>query len=366
MKVGFRLQLILVPIFLFALYAVNAWEEIDYEIFELWDSIKKFDKTTNWYELIGVTEKATIGDINKAYRKISIKYHPDKMRGSKKEIKKATDKFSRIGLVANIFRDDYKRKRYNFFKKNGVPKWRGTGYLYTRYRPGGGSVVVGLLIFFSFIQYLFMKLNYWRAQERIKEYEEYMKAGKKSKLFIDKSMKPNRKSRRNYEEESDEYMDDGEASFNEAGINPYTVEPPRFSNLLVVSIPMYFVKKILSKTGLGSEEQKLELDNESEEYDDTEQVASQKDTKNSGGKKNKKKESINANDLAKKLETQKNAPKSKNTSKENSAAVSDVEFNAIFVEKDKVIAEMSRESSSNLSSSTKKKALKKRNRGPVV
>lgn len=25
---------------------------------------------------------------------------------------------------------------YDFFYKNGVPKWRGTGYYYSRFRPG--------------------------------------------------------------------------------------------------------------------------------------------------------------------------------------------------------------------------------------
>jgi hypothetical protein len=29
-------------------------------------------------------------------------------------------------------------QRYDFFYKNGVPKWRGTGYYYSRYRPGLG------------------------------------------------------------------------------------------------------------------------------------------------------------------------------------------------------------------------------------
>lgn len=27
---------------------------------------------------------------------------------------------------------------YDFFYKNGVPKWRGTGYYYSRFRPGLG------------------------------------------------------------------------------------------------------------------------------------------------------------------------------------------------------------------------------------
>jgi len=34
--------------------------------------------------------------------------------------------------------------RYDFFYKNGVPKWRGTGYYYSRFRPGlGVSPILG-------------------------------------------------------------------------------------------------------------------------------------------------------------------------------------------------------------------------------
>ena len=29
-------------------------------------------------------------------------------------------------------------RSYDFFYKNGVPKWRGTGYYYSRFRPGLG------------------------------------------------------------------------------------------------------------------------------------------------------------------------------------------------------------------------------------
>lgn len=32
----------------------------------------------------------------------------------------------------------HERIRYDFFYKNGVPRWRGTGYYYARFRPGLG------------------------------------------------------------------------------------------------------------------------------------------------------------------------------------------------------------------------------------
>lgn len=54
------------------------------------------------------------------------------------------DRFARLGVIAAILRNGEKRKRYDFFYKNGVPKWRGTGYYYERFRPGLGVRLIPL------------------------------------------------------------------------------------------------------------------------------------------------------------------------------------------------------------------------------
>ncbi|CAJ0634373.1 7356_t:CDS:2 [Entrophospora sp. SA101] len=84
-----------------------------------------------FYSWLGVKPTASEKEINKAYRKLSLTLHPDKNpdRDSK-------EKFSRLGLIGAILRNSESRERYNFFLKNGVPKWRGTGYYYNRHRPG--------------------------------------------------------------------------------------------------------------------------------------------------------------------------------------------------------------------------------------
>ena len=48
-----------------------------------------------------------------------------------------------MSLSALTLRNDVKRVlvRYDFFYKNGVPRWRGTGYYYSRFRPGLGVSV---------------------------------------------------------------------------------------------------------------------------------------------------------------------------------------------------------------------------------
>ncbi|KAI7823106.1 DnaJ domain-containing protein, partial [Kickxella alabastrina] len=155
---------------------VLAWDKLDHEIFELYDDIKQHESTTDWYDFLAIKPKATVDEINKAYRQLSKKYHPDKLQRLPASAGKASKKrFQRIGLVVNILRDAESRKRYNFFRKNGVPMWRGTGYLYSRWRPGFGTVVVGLLMFVSGMQFLFQWLSFWRAQQRIEEIEEESK-----------------------------------------------------------------------------------------------------------------------------------------------------------------------------------------------
>ncbi|KAL0576928.1 hypothetical protein V5O48_005074 [Marasmius crinis-equi] len=89
--------------------------------------------------------------------------HPDKNPGKKN----IHERFARLGVVSTILRNSESRKRYDFFYKNGVPTWRGTGYYYSRFRPGLGTVTVFLVILTSGLQYLVQRMTYKRDLERI-------------------------------------------------------------------------------------------------------------------------------------------------------------------------------------------------------
>ena len=60
-------------------------------------------------------------------------------------VKKATERYQRLTVVANILKGEG-RARYDHFLNNGFPTWRGTGYYYTRFRPGLGTVLLGLFL----------------------------------------------------------------------------------------------------------------------------------------------------------------------------------------------------------------------------
>jgi len=65
----------------------------------------------DYYNILGVSKNATQDDIKKAYRKLAVKYHPDKNSGSKV----AEDKFKDIGEAYEVLKDPEKRKQYDQF-----------------------------------------------------------------------------------------------------------------------------------------------------------------------------------------------------------------------------------------------------------
>ena len=63
----------------------------------------------DYYEVLGVSKSASVEDIRKAYRKLALKYHPDKNKGDKK----AERKFRDIADAYEVLRDPEKRKTYD-------------------------------------------------------------------------------------------------------------------------------------------------------------------------------------------------------------------------------------------------------------
>ena len=80
-------------------------------------------KYKDYYKILGVERKASADDIRSAYRKLAMKYHPDKNPGDKK----AEDKFKEINEAYQVLSDEQKRARYDQL-----------GSAYSNFRTGGG------------------------------------------------------------------------------------------------------------------------------------------------------------------------------------------------------------------------------------
>lgn len=68
----------------------------------------------NYYDILGVSKDASQEDIKKAYKKLSIKWHPDKhINDSEEDQKKAEEKFKEINEAYDTLGDEQKRRDYD-------------------------------------------------------------------------------------------------------------------------------------------------------------------------------------------------------------------------------------------------------------
>ncbi|AQQ09570.1 Heat shock protein J [Sedimentisphaera cyanobacteriorum] len=74
----------------------------------------------DYYEILGVSKDASADEIKKAYRKLAVKYHPDKNKGDKE----AEEKFKECAEAYEVLSNPEKRKKYDQFGHEGL---RGSG-----------------------------------------------------------------------------------------------------------------------------------------------------------------------------------------------------------------------------------------------
>ena len=80
----------------------------------------------DFYEVLGVPKNASDDDIKKAYRKLAMKYHPDRNQGD--AAKEAEAKFKEVKEAYEMLSDGQKRAAYDQYGHAGVdPNMRGPG-----------------------------------------------------------------------------------------------------------------------------------------------------------------------------------------------------------------------------------------------
>lgn len=78
----------------------------------------------DYYDVLGVSRNAELSEIKKAYRKLALKYHPDK----NPDDKDAEEKFKEAAEAYEVLSNEEKRGRYDRFGHEGVKGGAGNGF----------------------------------------------------------------------------------------------------------------------------------------------------------------------------------------------------------------------------------------------
>ncbi len=78
----------------------------------------------DYYEILGISRQAEEEEIKKAYRKLALKYHPDRNPGDRH----AEEKFKQAAEAYEVLRDPQKRALYDQFGHAGLQQMNFSGF----------------------------------------------------------------------------------------------------------------------------------------------------------------------------------------------------------------------------------------------
>jgi molecular chaperone DnaJ len=90
----------------------------------------------DYYEVLGVSKNATEAELKKAYKRLAMKFHPDRVQGDKKE---AEAKFKEINEAYSVLSDAQKRQTYDQFGHDAVSGNAAGGNPFGGSNPFGGG-----------------------------------------------------------------------------------------------------------------------------------------------------------------------------------------------------------------------------------
>lgn len=76
--------------------------------------------SNDYYEILGVSKEASDAEIKKKYKKLAMKYHPDRNSGDEETKKKNEETFKDISKAYTVLSDPDKREKYDMFGEDGM------------------------------------------------------------------------------------------------------------------------------------------------------------------------------------------------------------------------------------------------------
>jgi len=179
---------------------VRAWEDAEYEIFDLVEEVN--ESKMNFYEYMELTQEATTSEIRKAYRKLSLVLHPDKNDAEDAQIK-----FRWLASIYEVLKDTEKRAIYDRVLVEGLPNWRSPAFYFRRMRKIGlAEAVLYLFVIITAFQYCIHKAHYWEKRFTLNEAVSTQMAKRSSKKKQKAAGKTDEEIQKSIEEQEAEVL----------------------------------------------------------------------------------------------------------------------------------------------------------------
>uniref|UniRef100_A0A1I7UUX5 DnaJ homolog subfamily C member 1 n=1 Tax=Caenorhabditis tropicalis TaxID=1561998 RepID=A0A1I7UUX5_9PELO len=128
------------------------WTSEDLSLYDLVEEVG-----VNFYEWFDIPSDATQNQVKKAYRKLTLEWHPDRNPSLE-----ATAKFRQVAGVYEVLKKAELREKYDEVLRNGLPSWRQPLYYYRRMRKLSWYEGLLVLLFIATIaHYLMMWAAYF-------------------------------------------------------------------------------------------------------------------------------------------------------------------------------------------------------------
>lgn len=226
----------------------------DLDLFDVVEDVKQ-----NFYEFLEVPENSTTSDIRKAYRRLSLLYHPDKNSDPD-----APERFRKIASVVEVLKDEKKRAKYHEVLEYGIPDWaRSMYYRYYRKARKMGSMEMSVLmaIIITVAQTLWMYASYWERKFTI---NSNVNEAIKRKKLRSTNTKKNKAAEEEIRQLREELMSH--------------IIAPAFKDIWFISVPISFFYGILALPSIIKEKLKKEELPEETESEEEEEVVRPKRT----------------------------------------------------------------------------------------
>ncbi|KAK4287031.1 hypothetical protein Pmani_039888 [Petrolisthes manimaculis] len=140
---------------------VHGWDSDEMEMFDLVEEINQ-----NFYQVMGISQEATLQEVKKAYRRLSLQLHPDKNDAPDAEVK-----FRQLVSIYDVLKDEGRRASYNRVLVEGLPDWRSPIYYYRRARKMSLlEISIILTVVISITQYLMAWGSYIDRRHTMEEH----------------------------------------------------------------------------------------------------------------------------------------------------------------------------------------------------